>query len=65
MFKRVLVAEDIDSINIAVIQTLTNLNIEHIDHVKYCDDALLKIKKGLNSGEPVSYTHLRAHETEL
>ncbi|NNT71679.1 response regulator transcription factor [Flavobacterium sp. IMCC34852] len=52
MFKRVLVAEDIDSINIAVMQTLTDLQIEHIDHVKYCDDALLKIKKGLNSGEP-------------
>lgn len=52
MFKRVLVAEDIDSINIAVIQALNHLKVAHIDHVKYCDDALLKIKKALNSGEP-------------
>lgn len=52
MFKRVLVAEDIDSINIAVIQALNQLKVAHIDHVKYCDDALLKIKKALNSGEP-------------
>jgi DNA-binding NarL/FixJ family response regulator len=52
MFKKVLVAEDIDSINIAVIQALTDLNIGHIDHVKYCDDALLRIKKGINTAEP-------------
>lgn len=52
MFKKVLVAEDIDSINIAVIQALNHLKVAHIDHVKYCDDALLKIKKALNSGEP-------------
>jgi two-component system capsular synthesis response regulator RcsB len=52
MFKRVLVAEDIDSINIAVIQALHQLKVAHIDQVKYCDDALLKIKKALNSGEP-------------
>ena len=43
MFKRVLVAEDIDSINIAVIQALHQLKVAHIDQVKYCDDALLKI----------------------
>jgi DNA-binding NarL/FixJ family response regulator len=52
MFKRVLVAEDIDSINIAVMQLLNQLNVVHIDHVKYCDDALLKIKKGINTNEP-------------
>ncbi len=52
MFKRVLIAEDIDSINIAVMQLLDHLKAEHIEHVKYCDDALLKIKKGLNTGEP-------------
>ncbi|WP_295335131.1 response regulator [Flavobacterium sp.] len=52
MFKKVLVAEDIDSINIAVIQAMNHLKVAHIDHVKYCDDALLKIKKALNSGEP-------------
>jgi two-component system capsular synthesis response regulator RcsB len=47
MFKRVLVAEDIDSINMAVMQTLNELGVTQIDHVKYCDDALLKVKKAI------------------
>lgn len=45
MFKKVLIAEDIDSINIAVKQTLSELGISQIEYVKYCDDALLRIKK--------------------
>ena len=45
MFKKVLIAEDIDSINIAVKQTLSELGISEIEYVKYCDDALLRIKK--------------------
>lgn len=52
MFKRVLIAEDIDSINIAVIQTLNELGVTHIDHVKYCDDAILKIKKAIADKTP-------------
>lgn len=52
MFKRVLVAEDIDSINIAVMQTLNSLGITNIDHVKYCDDALLKVKKAIADNNP-------------
>lgn len=52
MFKKVLVAEDLDSISIAVIQVLEDLKIPTIHHVKYCDDGLLKIKKGLNDNEP-------------
>ncbi|MFB9077017.1 response regulator [Flavobacterium procerum] len=52
MFKRVLVAEDLDSISIAVVQVLEELKISIIDHVKYCDEALLKIKKALQEGEP-------------
>jgi two-component system capsular synthesis response regulator RcsB len=45
MFKKVLVAEDLDSISIAVIQVLEDLKVSTIHHVKYCDDGLLKIKK--------------------
>ena len=45
MFKKVLVAEDFDSINIAVLQALGELSVPLFDHAKYCDDALLKIKK--------------------
>ncbi|SHM10117.1 response regulator transcription factor [Flavobacterium chilense] len=52
MFKKVLVAEDLDSISIAVIQVLEDLKVPVIDHVKYCDDGLLKIKKGLVDNEP-------------
>jgi DNA-binding NarL/FixJ family response regulator len=52
MFKKVLVAEDLDSISIAVIQVLEDLKVPVIDHVKYCDDGLLRIKKGLNDKEP-------------
>lgn len=52
MFKKVLVAEDLDSISIAVIQVLEDLKIPVIDHVKYCDDGLLKIKKAVNENRP-------------
>ncbi|MCR4031213.1 MULTISPECIES: response regulator [Flavobacterium] len=52
MFKKVLVAEDLDSISIAVVQVLEDLQVPVIDHVKYCDEALLKIKKALLENEP-------------
>ncbi|MCD0472197.1 response regulator [Flavobacterium sp. JAS] len=52
MFKKVLVAEDLDSISIAVIQVLEDLKIPTIHHVKYCDDGLLKAKKALIDNEP-------------
>jgi len=52
MFKKVLVAEDFDSINIALVQTLQSIHIDTIDYAKYCDDALLKFKKALQTQEP-------------
>lgn len=52
MFSKVLLAEDIDSINIAVANTLDELNILEKDGVKYCDIALLKIKKALQDNNP-------------
>lgn len=52
MFKKVLIAEDLDSISIAVIQAVEMLSIEEIHHAKYCDDAFLKIKKALLDNEP-------------
>lgn len=52
MFKKVLVAEDIDSINAGVMQALKELGISSIDHVKYCDDALLRIRKAMADGNP-------------
>ncbi|WP_281336127.1 response regulator [Flavobacterium eburneipallidum] len=45
MFKKVLVVEDFDSISITVGQALEELAVSEIHHAKYCDDALLRIKK--------------------
>ena len=47
MFKKVLVAEDFDSISISVGYVLKELSVSEIHHAKYCDDAILKIKKAL------------------
>ena len=52
MFNKVLVAEDLDSISIAVVQALEKLSIVEIHHSKYCDDAFLKIKKALHDNVP-------------
>jgi len=52
MFKKVLIAEDLDSISQSIVQTLENLAVSNIQQVKYCDDAMLKIKKALTENEP-------------
>ena len=52
MFNKVLVAEDLDSISITVEQALAELSVPEIHHAKYCDDALLKVKKALLEEAP-------------
>ena len=52
MFKKVLVAEDFDSISITVVQALEELSVSEIHHAKYCDDAFLKIKRALLDNVP-------------
>ena len=52
MFNKVLVAEDLDSISITVGQALEELSVPEIHHAKYCDDALLKVKKALLDDAP-------------
>ncbi|MFV5702547.1 response regulator [Flavobacterium sp. XS2P12] len=52
MFRKVLVAEDLDSISMTVVQALEELSVVEIHHAKYCDDAFLKIKKALHDEEP-------------
>jgi two-component system, NarL family, captular synthesis response regulator RcsB len=52
MFHKVLVAEDLDSISITVEQALEELSVSEIHHAKYCDDALLKVKKALLDDAP-------------
>ena len=45
MFKKVLVAEDMDSISEGLNSTLQSMGITNIHHAKYCDNAFLKIKQ--------------------
>lgn len=52
MFKKVLIVEDLDSISQSIVQTLEYLAVSNIQQVKYCDDAMLKIKKALTENEP-------------
>lgn len=52
MFKKVIVAEDFDSINLGIEQALKDLDINDYQHSKYCDDALLKIRAAINKNEP-------------
>lgn len=52
MFKKILIADDIDSINLGIKSLLEKDTSIEIDHVRYCDDALLKIKKALKGGAP-------------
>lgn len=52
MFKKVLVAEDMDSINYAVANVLQELNIKEVQHAQYCDKAWLLFKKALLEEEP-------------
>lgn len=52
MFKKVLVAEDMDSINVAVAAVLKELGIDQVEHAQYCDKARLLAKQALSTGEP-------------
>src|SRR5690606_10320711 len=52
MFKKVLIAEDIDTINLGLIDELSKVFDFEIHHAKYCDDALLKFKKAMLDNEP-------------
>lgn len=54
MFKKVLIAEDHESVNISVQKTLADLEIklDPTNYVFYCDDALLRIQKALRENQP-------------
>lgn len=52
MFQKVLVAEDMDSINIAVSGLLKDLGIPRVEHAQYCDEAWLLARKASMEGEP-------------
>ncbi|AVI50925.1 response regulator [Pukyongia salina] len=52
MFKKVLISDDLDSVNHGVQAVTTSLDIAEVEQVQYCDDAYLKIKKGINDEAP-------------
>ena len=52
MFKKILIAEDFDSINIAIAKAFEELPAAEVVYVKYCDEGLLKIRKALTDGKP-------------
>jgi DNA-binding NarL/FixJ family response regulator len=52
MFKKVLVVEDIDSINIGVASTLNNAFAFQVRTAKYCDKAFLMLKEALSKNLP-------------
>jgi two-component system, NarL family, captular synthesis response regulator RcsB len=52
MFKKVLLVDGFDIVNISVGQALSELSILEINEAKYCDDAFIKIRKGLQENEP-------------
>ncbi|SNR37091.1 response regulator transcription factor [Lutibacter flavus] len=52
MFKKVLIAEDMDFINSGIKAELSKLGITQIDDVQYCDEALLKLKSASLKNAP-------------
>ncbi len=52
MFKKVIVAEDVDAISLGIEQVLKDLNIVNFQHSKYCDEAFLKMRAAINQNEP-------------
>jgi two-component system capsular synthesis response regulator RcsB len=52
MINKVLIAEDHESANLSVQMTLKEMGLSDPTHVYYCDDALLKIQKGMQDDDP-------------
>jgi two-component system capsular synthesis response regulator RcsB len=52
MFKKIIIAEDFDTYSIAIGEALKTLTQEKLTHVSYCDEALNRIKKGMQDNAP-------------
>ncbi|MFL0354740.1 response regulator [Xanthomarina sp. GH4-25] len=52
MFKKVIVSDDLVSINLGMLTILDNLQVKNVVSVQYCDDAYLRIKKAEQDGVP-------------
>jgi len=52
MFQKILVSDDLGSINKGVISVLEQLSIKDFEEVQYCDDAYLRIKAAYKTDKP-------------
>ncbi|WP_338731335.1 response regulator [Mangrovimonas cancribranchiae] len=52
MFKKVLVVDDLMSINLGVNAMLKNGYTQNVVYAHYCDDAILKLKRAEQEGDP-------------
>ena len=52
MFRRILVADDLDSINQGILITASKLGIPEVIQVQYCDDAYVRLKKADKDDKP-------------
>ncbi len=52
MFKKVLISDDLGSINKGVLSVLKDLGVPEVEEVHYCDDAYLRIQKALLENDP-------------
>ena len=52
MFKKVIIAEDLDAMNLGIQQVLKDLNILDFQHSKFFDEAFLKIRASINQNQP-------------
>ena len=52
MFQKVLISDDLGSINKGVLSVLENLKIRSVQQVQYSDDAYLKIKRAILDDAP-------------
>lgn len=52
MFKKVIVSDDLVSINLGMLTILDTLKVKQVISVQYCDDAYLRIKRAAHDKEP-------------
>jgi len=52
MYSKVLISDDLGSINQGVLTVLDTMGIKNVQLVQYCDDAYVRIKKGINEQNP-------------
>lgn len=52
MFKKVLVSDDLISINQGVLTVLDTMGMKNVRQVQYCDDAYIQMKKSVNDQFP-------------